>query len=306
MAGQKLRRGRRQSGMAVVSVLLIVALITVLALALMARQTTAIRSAQTEQNRAQAHWLLRGEIARVQTVLQAEARRSVLTQGDGVWARPVAGQVIGEVAGQPARVFVEVVDEQAKFNLRNLVDAGQLDQREWEVFQRLCALLGVPGEQAELVARRVLQSTPEPKAGVQNQAPRLRDMVDLLAVPGVMASSVTRLSAHVTILPQRTWINANTAGPQVLAAWVPGLSVRQAQTLLEARDHGQWFINRGDFTHRLQMPELDEAELLIGITSQWFRLSSALQAADTVLLQQALLHDDKQSLPQLVWLREGA
>lgn len=326
------RLRRPQRGMAVVSVLLIVALIALLAVALMAQQTTAIRAVQTEQYRAQSHWLLRGEISRVQTLLYAEALHNPLTQRDGAWARPVAGQVLGDIAGHPARAFVEVMDEQSKFNLRNLVNAGQPDPHELEVFLRLCALLSVPAEQALLIAKRVVLSTieAEPQTaastspervqatqalvqqwglsalGQRDQAPRLRDIMDLLAVPGVAPGSIARLAPHITILPQRTWINANTAGPEVLAAWVPGLSVDRAQALLAARDHGQWFINRGDFTHRLQLPEVDEAELLIGITSQWFRISAALQTAQTTLLLQALLHDDKKTLPQLVWLREGA
>ncbi|WP_370679420.1 type II secretion system minor pseudopilin GspK [Comamonas sp. GB3 AK4-5] len=320
--------------MAVVSVLLIVVVIALLAVTLMARQTTTIRAAQTEQNRVKAHWLLHGELSRVQALLRTEAQRTPLTQRDGAWARPVAGIVVGEIAGEPARAFIEVTDEQSKFNLRNLVDAGQIDLRELEVFQRLCALLGVPDEQASRIARRVVLSSleadrettappsPDPEQakaalaaaqqlglaplGHRDQAPRLRDVFNLLAVPGIDAASVARLSPHITILPQRTWINANTAGPEVLAAWVPGLSVGRAQTLLEARDHGQWFINRGDFTNRLQMPEIEEADILIGITSQWFRMSGALRTPHTTLLLQGLLHDDKKSLPQVVWLREGA
>jgi len=123
---------------------------------------------------------------------------------------------------------------------------------------------------------------------------------------GVGRDSVARLRPFVTVLPQRTWINANTAKAEVLAAWVPGLELDRARALLRARDNGQWFVNRGDFANRLQMPQIDETEILIGITSQWFRVSSALQMSHTTLLMQALVHDDKEVLPQVIWLREGA
>ncbi|WP_447774121.1 type II secretion system minor pseudopilin GspK [Variovorax boronicumulans] len=318
--------------MAVVAVLLVVAVIAVLASALLGRQTAAIRAAQTEQTLAQAHWLLRGEVGRAQLVLRAEAQREPATRLDGLWSRPVNGLVLGQIEGASARAFTEIIDEQSKFNLRNLVNGGQIDPVESAAFLRLCALLGVSAEQAGRIARRVavslveadLQSAapatqPELKAAreaaqqlglaglpAREQAPRLRAVEDLLAVPGVEAGSVERLGPFVTVLPQRTWINANTAKAEVLAAWVPGLALDRARALLQARDNGQWFINRGDFANRLQMPQLDESEILIGITSRWFRVSSALQMPRTTLLMQALLYDDKEVLPQVMWLREGA
>lgn len=325
-------RGRTR-GMAVVSVLLIVAVIALLAAALMARQATAIRSAQTEQTRIQAHWLLRGEISRAQVLLRGQAQRTPVVRLDDAWARPVAGAAAGELEGHPARLYSEIADEQAKFNLRNLVQAGQVDPGESAAFLRLCELAGVPRSQAGLIARRAVASLveadgpPAPAAAAdaqaraarsaalalgidvlnpREQAPRLRELGDLLGTPGIDPASVARLRPYVTVLPQRTWINANTAGPEVLAAWVPGLSMERARAMLEARDQGQWFINRGDFANRLQMPGIDETEILIGITSQWFHVSSALRTPRTTLLMQALLHDDKESLPQVAWLREGA
>ncbi|WP_411882684.1 type II secretion system minor pseudopilin GspK [Polaromonas sp. YR568] len=327
-----MERLRAQQGMAIVSMLLVVAVIVVLAAALLGRQTTAIHAAQTEQTRAQARWLLRGEISRAQLVLRAQAQRSAAIRLDGLWNQPVSGQVLGEVEGSPARAFTEIIDEQAKFNLRNLVSFGQVDPVESAAFLRLCALVGVPAEQAARIARRVVVSVveadpsstrptaPEEIKAAQEaaqalglaslpareQAPRLRVIEDLLAVPGIDAGSVARLRPYATVLPQRTWINANTAKAEVLAAWVPGLALDRAREVLKARDGGQWFINRGDFVYRLQMPELKPSEVLIGITSRWFRVSSALQMTRTTLLMQALVHDDKEALPQVMWLREGA
>lgn len=317
-----------QRGMAIISMLLVVAVIVVLAAALLGRQTTAIHAAQTEQTRAQAHWLLRGEISRAQLLLRAEAQREPTTRLDGFWNRPVNGQVLGEIAGVPARAFTEIIDEQSKFNLRNLISLGQVDPVESAAFLRLCALVGVPSDQASRIARRVVLSLVEAgrrspamttpsgiKAAQQlglsslstrEQAPRLRAIEDLLGVPGIDPDSIARLRPYATVLPQRTWINANTAKAEVLSAWVPGLAIDRARAMLQVRDSGQWFINRGDFVRRLQMPELDESEILIGITSQWFRVSSALQIPRTTLLMQALVHDDKEVMPQVMWLREGA
>lgn len=314
---------RPAAGMAVVSVLLVVAVIALLAAALMARQTTVIRSAQAEQTHIQARWLLRGELSRARVVLGAEAQRTPVTRLDGVWATPVNGVVAGELEGEAARLFGEIRDEQSRFNLLNLANAGQPDPRESAAFLRLCALTGVPRSQAVLIVRRVVSSLSEaapsevPVArAVPDQemivtdpretAPRLREVSDLLATPGLDPASVERLRPYITLLPQRTWINANTAGPEVLAAWVPGLTLEHARAMLAARDHGQWFRNRGDFVSRLAIAGINESDIFIGITSQWFRVDSAVRTSRITLVMQALLHDDKTRLPRVVWLREGA
>lgn len=318
--------------MAVVSALLIVAVIAVLAASLLSRQSAFIHTLQGDQFRVQARWLLRGEISEAQRVLRAEAAREPTTRLDGLWNRPFSRQATGQVAGDGARLVSEISDEQAKFNLRNLVWRGNIDPAEAEVFSRLCALAGVPPPQAQSIMRRVIVSLGDGEPPVSGavpdavreqavklaagmglppelprtaQAPRPRALEDLLAVPGVDAAVLARLAPFVTVLPQRTWINSNTASAEVVAAGVSGLSLDRARALLATRDRGQWFINRGDFANRLQMPELDENEVRIGITSNWFRVSSVLDATRTKFVQMALLHDDKTSLPRVVWLREG-
>lgn len=329
---------RPQRGMAVVSVLLIVAIIAILAAGLMATQATAIHTAQSEQSRAQARWLLRGEVARAQAALYQEMRQTPSTRLDGLWNRPVVGRVVGQFDGGVAQVYSEITDEQSKFNLRNLVSGGQVDADEAESFLRLCALIGLPQDQAMRVARRVVLSLVEasrtdgqvaPRTPAQieeekraqaaaeqlgiatlptrEQAPRLRTLDDLVAVPGIERGTVEGLRPYVTILPHRTRLNANTTRPEVLAATIPGLSLDRARALLQARDSGQWFLHRGDFINRLQMRDMvSSAQVRVGVTSRWYRYSGALRTPRHTLLMQALIHDDKQVLPQVVWLREGA
>lgn len=318
--------------MAVVSALLIVAVIAAMAAALLGRQSTFIRTTQGDQFRTQARWQLRGEVSQAQRTLRAEAVREPTTRLDGAWNQPYARQASGQVAVEGGRLLSEITDEQGKFNLRNLVDRGRVDPAEAEVFMRLCALVGVPKAPAQTIVRRVALSLGgvEPaQAGMVSddmrkeaakyaeglglpaelptspQAPRLRALDDLLAVPGVDAGVLARLMPFVTVLPERTWLNANTARAETVAAGVAGLSLDRARALLNARDRGQWFINRSDFANRLRMPELAVEAVRMGVTSNWFRVASVLSTPRTQFVQNALLHDDKASLPRVVWLREG-
>src|SRR3546814_9576855 len=99
----------------------------------------------------------------------------------------------------------------------------------------------------------------------------LRTLQDLRSIKGVTPQVLETLAPYVTILPANTWLNGNTASAPVLAAYVPGLSLQRAQTLIAERDGGHWFINRGDFVNRLRMPELEMASVKVGITSDRFR-----------------------------------
>lgn len=317
-----LQRLVRQQGMAVIAVLLIVAVIAVLAASLLGRQAMVIRSLQGEQIRAQARWLLRGEVGRAQLLLRDEARRDVLTRAGGAWSQPVLGRPAGQLAGMPARISSELIDEQGKFNLRNLVVQGAPVATELAAFSRLCELLGVEAEQAALISRWMVlalggtpgEAPPVGRRGEEGDAApagppaglRPRVVEDLLAVPGVAPASLVRLKPYITMLPQQTWVNANTAPAEVIAALVPGLPLERAQALLLARDRGQWFLSQGDFAHRLQMPELDTSQLRLGVNSRWFQFAAAVEAGRTRMVLRALVHDDKQSLPRVLWLREGA
>jgi len=116
---------------------------------------------------------------------------------------------------------------------------------------------------------------------------------------------LTRISPFMTILPANTWLNGNTASAQVLAAYVPGLSIERAQALVAERDGGQWFINRGDFVNRLRMPELELSTIKVGITSDWFRLRGQARREQQRVSLDALLQRSQDRLPQVIWSRVG-
>lgn len=318
--------------MAVISVLLIVALIAGLATALMTRQNTVLHSVQNEQYRLRNYWLLRGEINHVQARLRHISHRQPVVRLGGDWSSSGQSRPITLDNGIPARLYTLITDEQSKYNLTNLVERGQIQPKEVSAFLRLCALLGVPPAQAELISQRVISSLiddqapdtapPHKQTGTHSvvsspshpvqakaphhRAPRLRVLHDLTAVPGVQAATLARLQPYVTVLPERTWINANTASPVVIAAWVPGLSLEQAKALLKSRDQGTWFINHGDIIQRLNMPQLPSHEVLLGITSSWFHVQALVQSAQGISQIQALIHHDiRQQRTQLMWLREG-
>lgn len=326
--------------MAAIGALLVVAVVTVITAGLLGRQAGHYRLVQAEQTRTQSRWLLQGGVAWAQQVLRREALASPLTRLDGAWRSPVVRLPMGGDKGQEAAGFFtgEITDEAGKFNLRNIEWNGLLVPAEVSAFNRLCALLGIGADVAGRIMNRVAVSLPdingqgaiqrsrllsgdqatkdrllaaEAAVGLVSglpenaQAPSLQSIDDLLAVAGVDLQVLARLRPYVTILPQRTWINANTAQEQVVVARVPELSMESAKSLLATRDRGQWFVNQGDIVNRMQIPEVPAHSIHLGIQSNWFLLRGAVQRDGSLSLVTALLFDDKKSLPRVAWLREG-
>ena len=311
-----------QQGMAIISALLIAAVVAVIAAGMLTRQSVSTRALEADQQRVQGRWLLHGGLEISRQLLWDARQRDPLTRLDQPWAQRLNAQ------GFEGRLE----DEQGKFNLRNLVANERVDEAQVQAFQRLCELIGVSAGLSQRISQRVIGSYPyllnpqiaenttsknafdsgratSPNASRKPQHPKLpmlRSVDDLRSVEGVNDAVIGKLAPYLTVIPATTWLNGNTATAPVLAAYVPGLSLERAQALINERDAGRWFINRGDFVNRLRMPNLELTSVKVGITSDWFRLRGEARRDQRRVSLDALLHRSEDRLPQVIWSRVGA
>ncbi|WDR37914.1 type II secretion system minor pseudopilin GspK [Pseudomonas serboccidentalis] len=310
-----------QQGMAIISALLIAAVVAVIAAGMLTRQSVSTRALEADQQRVQGRWLLQGGLEISRQLLWDARQRDPLTRLDQPWAQRLNAQ------GFEGRLE----DEQGKFNLRNLVANERIDEAQVQAFQRLCELIGISGGLSQRISQRVIGSYPyllnpqiaentasknsfdsgratSPNASRKPQTPKLpmlRSVDDLRSVEGVNDAVIGKLAPYLTVIPATTWLNGNTATAPVLAAYVPGLSLERAQALINERDAGRWFINRGDFVNRLRMPNLELTSVKVGITSDWFRLRGEARREQRRVSLDALLHRSEDRLPQVIWSRVG-
>lgn len=314
----------RQEGMAVISALLIAAVVAVIAAGMIERQGLLTRQVENRQLALQGQWALEGGLQFSRQVLLEQRLRDPLVRGGQPWSQPMRDVPSGSV-----RFDGQLEDEQGKFNLRNLVVDGLVDVEALATFQRLCALIGINERLATAIAGQVIDSYPQRLLATPGNAslglasgratspasaaevlparrPMLRSVEDLAGLKGMDGDALERLRRFVTVLPALTWVNGNTASAEVLAAQVPGLSLQQATALVAERDGGRWFINRGDFVNRLRMPSLAMANVRVGINSDWFRLRGLARLGSRELPLQALLRQREGRLPDVIWRRVGA
>lgn len=310
-----------QQGMAIISALLIAAVVAVIAAGMLTRQSVSTRALEADQQRVQGRWLLHGGLEMSRQLLWDARQRDPLTRLDQPWAQRLNAH------GFEGRLE----DEQGKFNLRNLVANERVDEAQVQAFQRLCELIGISAGLSQRISQRVIGSYPyllnpqiaentasknafdsgratSPNASRKPQNPKLpmlRSVDDLRSVEGVNEAVIGKLAPYLTVIPATTWLNGNTATAPVLAAYVPGLSLERAQALINERDAGRWFINRGDFVNRLRMPNLELTSVKVGITSDWFRLRGEARRDQRRVSLDALLHRSEDRLPQVIWSRVG-
>lgn len=252
----------RREGVALLTVLLLVAVLAVIAVLVLDDVRFSIRRATNAQTAAQAQWHAAG----AERVALSQIRRLIAvnpgrTPTDPAWdGRPLAFPL------DQGQVVLTVSDGQSCFNLNSLAQgaegAGQVRAEGVRQFVRLQAALGVPTGQARRIADAAADwidadAVPLPygaeDAAYARQIPPRRtgsrlflDPAELRQVAGVDAAIYARLRPHVCALPTTALspLNLNTLTPEdapLLAMLLDGaLSVQGARQVIAARPAGGW------------------------------------------------------------------
>ncbi|CAB3668556.1 Type II secretion system protein K [Achromobacter pulmonis] len=306
-----------QRGAAVVSALIIVAIVAALTTSLFQRQTASTRRIENEMARVQARMLLAGGIDWARLVIRDHGRRESTTRGDQIWATPVLDTRIERPGDDRVAVFSgQVQDEQGKYNLSNLASHGVPQPEQEQVLRRLLALQRLPDTLATRIIGIIAASqppaqpadAPTPAQGGQTpqaRAPLPRGIDDVSALLGLEPAPRNALRRTMTVLPVATNVNVNTAPPEVIAALVPGLSLSQARALTGERDRGNWFNNNGDFANRLAATGVKTPAPAVTTASGWFLASGAVVYERARVSMQALIRSAPPAAPDTLWTREN-
>ncbi len=229
----------RQCGAALVTTLLMVALITVTVTSMATKQQRTIQLAQNRQAQLQLRNLATAGEKFSMAVLRRDKQEKERSDSDSTedfWA-----QSLPPVPIDGATIEGCVIDLGGKFNLNNLVDAdGNPNNIEFEVFQRLLTALTIDSIKAAAVLDWIDSNIDVTGAdGAEDdfytgQTPSYRaangpmvSPTELLLVKGFRVTDEGGLDdydvllPHISTLPDKTVINVNTASSAVLASLAP-------------------------------------------------------------------------------------
>lgn len=245
----------RQRGAALLVALLTVALVATLASAAVWQQWRSTEVEQAERDRQQAAWILTGALDWARLILREDARTNQNTGAGDHLAEPwaigleearLSSFLAADKSSDPppaldAFLSGAISDQQALMNVANFEQSGALSKDDVAAFERLFELLGLSPEQVAPAARAWVRASPTAAASASTESsanglPVLRPQrVSQLGWLGWSPATVRRIAPYVTVLPERTAVNLNTAPTQVLRAVLPGLDRAQAARIVSQR-----------------------------------------------------------------------
>ncbi len=302
----------RQHGLAAVTALLIVAVAASAAAMMLRQQSAMLDQTAMVAGRAQADAYAQAGFDWARGILAQDAQGAGAVDSlDEGWAQPIAGLPI-----ERAVVAGAIVDEQGKLNLNNLMNGNQKSDPDMKAFGRLLASLGLAPELAEAVADWIdADSDISGAAGAEDayylSLPRpyraanqpMLQIEELYRVKGFDARAVAKLKPHVTALPVRTKVNANTASEAVLAAYLPEVPAdtlrslaagRRAKPMRSATDIVDATKPQGDAT-AIQR-DLD-------VKSAFFQVSVQVAQDEVRIAADALMRRDTPAGTTVAWRR---
>ncbi len=276
----------RNHGVAVITALLIMALITTLTYSLEWDNALDLRRTIVMLNRDQAVQIALGAESWMQSVLRQDLQDSSTDHLGEIWASDLPGLPI-----DGGEVFGNIEDLQGRFNINNLIGAdGEVDQASLEQFQRLLNALGIDPRFAGLAADW-LDANQEaafpdgaedpiytgmiPPYRTANQI--LSSTSELAALEGIDKPSLDTLLPHVTALPGRTSVNVNTATGPVLQSLDENLGVADVERLLAEREESGFADVTSSFSSLVAPEVLNQ----LGETTDFFQLKVIVRI-DTV------------------------
>lgn len=249
---------KRQRGVALISVLLVLSLALLLVGGLLRSHRLLLHSSAQQLQQVQLRQLgLAGEDwARV------ALESSGITPSGPVdlsqeWAR--LGPVV-EMDG--AELHIGIEDLSGRLNLNGLLAQGQIDQVTLGRWTRLLALLDLPP-----------LSLP--------QVGPIQELSQLRLLPGIDGPTIRRLEPWVAVLPKDARMNINTA-PQRVLMTLDGMEAGVAQALVNQRRHAPYPSVQA-FTNEPLLSGVGLSSHGLGVGSRWFRITVSVIHADSRL-----------------------
>lgn len=296
---------RRPRGVALLTAMLLVALIASLAAGVVWQQWQAVQVESAERARAQSQWILGGATDYARLILREDARNGGYDALSEPWATPLAEARLSSFlatdpdrrADQGPEAFLsgEIRDLQSRYNLLNVVAATpEVRNREARTLARVLAAAGLPPGLATQLSQTMRQAVPSMSIASDAAAAgdavadrplrpaRLRD----LRWMGLDEAALRALEPLLTLLPVTTPLNLNTAPREVLAA-VLDVDSSTAERLVQARERKP-LANLSEARALLPATvELDADRL--AVASSWFEVRGRLRLEERIVEEHAVL-----------------
>jgi general secretion pathway protein K len=296
--------------MALIMAILIAALVASLAFALSARERLWLTQIGNRNDLAAAQSTVLSAIDLARLSLRDDMRNNHADHLSELWTVPVPPTDVGE-----ARVGGRIVELQGRLNLYTLQSDGKINEAGMLALQRLLSTRNLPaawaGKMAEATATQAAlwlktRKTDAAAARLTGKlllVSRLAELAGLAGLSGADIEKLTTIESLTAFLPESTPVNVNFAPPEILMAVTPGLSLKEAESLVNHRARAH-FTSAQQFVSAL--PEKLRASTpaaLYTVESQYFLAEAEAWHGRAHVRLQALLYRQRSKMPEIVWVR---
>jgi len=292
----------KQKGIAVVTAILIAALVASLAFALTARERQWLNQMENRNDLSAAQAVAFAAVDLARLTLRDDMRNTQVDHLLETWTVPVPPINVDE-----GRVSGRLIELQGRFNLFNLQSGGKVSETSVVMLQRLLAARSLPtewaGKMALAVAKQVALTQSISTANKASKLLPLANLAELSDLAGIDAGKLAALEPLLVMLPELSAVNVNFASPEVLMAVTPGLSSGEADRLVSRRASA-YFKNVGDFTGALpERLRTSAVSSTYTVESQYFLSEAQSWFGRAQVRLQALLYRQRNKMPEIVWIR---
>ena len=285
---------RRKRGVALITAMLITALVASVAAGLAWDSALDLRRTMLMLYRDQAVQVAFGAESWVQGILRTDLAESQNDHLGEIWATELPGLPI-----DGGELFGKVEDLQGRFNVNNLIGQdGEIHEESLQQFRRLLLILDLDprfagisadwldaNQDAEFPdgAEDSIYTAQTPPYRTANQ--QLSSVSELAAIVDMDKATLDTLLPHIVALPGRTAINVNTATAAVLQSLGENISLSDVEGLMADREEGG-FANVESVFSPLVTPDLVTQ---LADSSRFFQLKVIVRIDNVIITYYSVL-----------------
>lgn len=257
------QRYNHEQGVALITAIFIVAIVVTITSSLSLNQQVWIRQVQNMLDKSQATSVLNGAFTSASALLAEDAKLNDSDHLKELWATlPLGGEAEGGL------YIGTATDAQSLFNLNNLVAGDKPSTPDIAVFRKLLVYVKLDENMVEAVVDWIDKDTKRrPNGGAEDttylgkqpvayRTPNklMESVHELRLIEGFSApenrAALNQLLELVTVLPQRTAINVNTAPAIIINAILPNTTDTVGENIVKYRAKKP-FESKSDFDKQL-------------------------------------------------------
>lgn len=246
----------KQSGLALITVLFVFALISMLAIGIQQKMNMNLAQTQATLLQTQARITLLSAEDLAKAGLVFDGRRDINDKQEWdtaseLWNMPLSTQL----ANSTVEIYIR--DLQGLFNVNSLHPDHNQSTEALTRFKRLLAEIGIDTAIADSIREWFTVGSSD-NYTYQNYEPpysaseiQFSHPSELRLIEGMDSDSFEKLEPYISTLPMATALNINTTAPEVLSSWDVKLSLDDAKTVINATRAGTCGpLKRADFVYK--------------------------------------------------------